>query len=109
MGERYLGRIQTTAPTSANNGNTAGTQFTILAGSKVTLVASVAGRVCVDSETCAATPGANFGIPVAAGAIFPTSVGSARINRDGGSSAVISWLPDSGAGNLDVWNRNGEE
>lgn len=111
MGERYLGRISSVAGASTNNLTTA-TPFAILPGSKITVVASAAGRVAADFETCVASPAANFGIPVSAGGVFPTSVGrgtAAMANSPGTTTAVVSFLPTSGAADLDVWVRGGQE
>lgn len=111
MGERYLGRIVSAGATT--NNLTTATPFPILPGAKLTLVPSVAGQVAVDFAACINTPTApNYGIPVTAGQTFPTSVGqgqAAMANSPGTSTALISWLPTSGAGNLDVWIRGGQE
>lgn len=109
MGERYLGRI-VSAGTSTNNATTA-TPFVILPGSKLTVVASAAGRVLTDAETVSGTPGASYGVPVAANSVFPTSVGRGRYMMESGTalSATLAYVPDAGAGNLDVWQRSGEE
>ncbi len=111
MGERFLGRISS-AGTSTNNLTTA-TPFVILPGQKLTVVASAAGRVIADSEVCIATPtGPNFGVPVSANSVFPTSCGKASANMPnapGSTTAVLAFLPTSGAADLDVWTRSGQE
>ena len=108
MGERYLGRISS-AGTSVNNATTA-SPFAILPGSKLTVVASAAGRVLTDGETVSATPGVTFGVPVTANNVFPTSVGKGAYNIGGTQmTALIAFIPDSGAATLDVWQRTGQE
>lgn len=104
------------AGASTNNLSTA-TPFAILPGEKVTLVASAAGRVACDFETCVGTPAVpttttGFGVPISANSVFPTSVGNGKVvpaNSGGALSAVISFLPTSGAADLDVWVRSGQE
>jgi hypothetical protein len=100
---RYLGAIVVSG--SSLNNTTTAAPFIIPSGAKVTVVCSAAVNMLVDNMSTATT-GSTKGLPIAANAIFPTSVGRNLTTISGQGTAVIAVI---GTATCDVWLRDGSE
>ena len=124
-GEKYLGRIISSAGADTTNESTA-TPFYISKGSKLTVVCNAAAYICVDtSSSCSSTGWVDggssaSGLPVTAGEKFPTSVGQAGISTfpsgsgTGGGGGISSGgalvrIYGTAAVTCDVFSRDGSE
>ena len=100
---RYLGAIVVSG--SSLNNTTTAAPFVIPGGAKITVVCTAAVNILVDNLSTA-TSGATKGLPVASGAIFPTSVGKTLTTISGQWTALIAII---GTGTCDIWQRSGTE
>lgn len=103
----FLGALTAVSGGTATNTNS----FWIPFHSRITVYCDYTARLLTDAA--AVTPGgANRGVPVAAGTLFPTSVGAPTWTTDAGlpsaSIALVSSVADGGFV-CEVWRRSGTE
>lgn len=106
---KYLG-VLTSTGTSVNNTSTA-VPFAVPAGAQLTLFCDTANARYLSDQPSTAASGATKGAPIPSQTLFPTSVGSIKVNLGVTStpSALIALISTSGTTNCDVWARSGTE
>lgn len=125
-GERYLGKIVSSAGADTTNETTA-TPFWVPKGAKLTIVCNASAYICVDTTSSCSSTGwvdggsSQSGLPVTAGEKFPTSVGQVGISTNPSGSGVgggggtlaagsaIVRIFGSAAVTCDVFSRDGLE